>query len=193
MARRNQTVWLLVFTLAVALLWYWQHRPSTPRVIPQPNLETFNGCGMEGDASSPAVRELNLLKNRYTAPEPQEIDPRVTLAAMLEPGDDRTRWNDHHAAEITGYLWDVKVGGVETVNCHASDPPERDTHIELVLDPRNGSEDRRVIVEVTPAPAPSPNSAVKTGQHPLSATIFTDAGSASAAGCSSTPNTSPNP
>jgi hypothetical protein len=150
MARRNQTIWLLVLALAVALLEYWQHRPSTPRVIPQPNLETFNGCGMEGDASGPAVRKLNLLKNRYTAPEPQQIDPRVTLAAMLEPGDDRARWNDHHAAEITGYLWDVKVGGVETVNCHAADPPERDTHIELVLDPMNGSEDRRVIVEVTP-------------------------------------------
>jgi len=150
MARRNQTIWLLVLALAVALLWYWQHRPATPRVIPQPNLETFNGCGMEGDASSRAVRELNLLKNRYTAPEPQQIDPHVTLAAMLEPGDDRARWNDHHAAEITGYLWDVKVGGVETVNCHAADPPERDTHIELVLDPMNGSENRRVIVEVTP-------------------------------------------
>jgi len=105
---------------------------------------------MEGDASNPAVRELNLLKNRYIAPEAQQIDSRVTLTAMLEPGDDRTRWNDHHAAEISGYVWDVKVGGVETVNCHAYDPPERDTHIELVLDPMNGPEDRRVIVEVTP-------------------------------------------
>jgi hypothetical protein len=123
---------------------------ATPRVIPQPNLETCNGCGMKGDASSPAVRELNLLRNRYTAPEPRQIDPRVTLAAMLEPGGDRIRWNDHHATEITGYLWDVKVGGVETVNCHAADPPERYAHIELVHDPRNGCEDHRVIVEVTP-------------------------------------------
>jgi hypothetical protein len=81
MARRNQTIWLVVLAQAVALLWYWQHRPSTAPVIPKPNLETFNGCGMEGDASSSAVRELNLLKNRYAAPEPQQIDPRVTLAA----------------------------------------------------------------------------------------------------------------
>jgi hypothetical protein len=35
-------------------------------------------------------------------------------------------------------------------NCHATDPPDRDTHIELVLDPMNSSEIRRFIVEVTP-------------------------------------------
>lgn len=149
---RNKTVswtWFALLLVAVRL-WMWRHRPTTPRPAAQPALETFNGCGMEGDASNPAVRELNLLKNRYTAPEPQQIDPNVTLAAILEPGDDRTRWNDHHAGEITGYVWDVKVGGVETVNCRASDPPDRDTHIELVLDPMSGSEARRVIVEVTP-------------------------------------------
>jgi hypothetical protein len=105
---------------------------------------------MEGDAANPSVRGLNLLKNRYTVPEPQQLDPDVTLAAMLEPGDDRGRWSDQHAAEITGYVSDVKVGGVETVNCHATDPHDRDTHIELVRDPMNTSEIRRFIVEVTP-------------------------------------------
>ena len=150
MARRNQTAWLLIVALALAGLWYWRHQPAAPRVTPQPAFETYNGCGMEGEASSPTVRELNLLKNRYTAPEPQQIDPRASLAAMLEPGDDRGRWDDRRAAEITGYVWDVKVGGVETVNCRATDPPDRDTHIELVLDPMNSSEQRRVIVEVTP-------------------------------------------
>jgi hypothetical protein len=150
MARRKSGLWGLLLALALLAVWYLQHRPPTPRRAPQPALETFNGCGMQGDASSPALRELNLLKNRYTAPEPQQLDPRVTLVAMLEPGDDRARWNDHHAAEITGFVWDVKVGGVETVNCRAADPPDRDTHIELVLDPMNGSRDRRVIVEVTP-------------------------------------------
>jgi hypothetical protein len=150
MPRRKSGVWGLLVVLAAAAVWYVEHRSPATRVAMQPALETFNGCGMEGDASSPAIRELNLLKNRYAVPEPEQIDPRVTLAAILEPGDDRTRWNDHHAAEITGYVSDVKVGGVETVNCHAADPPDRDTHIELVLDPMNSSEDRRVIVEVTP-------------------------------------------
>jgi hypothetical protein len=150
MVRRKSGVWGLLVILTVVAVWYLQHRPPSKQVAIQPDLETLNHCAMEGDASSPAVRELNLLKNRYAAPEPQQIDPRVTLAAMLEPGDDRTRWNDHHAAEITGYVWDVKVGGVETVNCHAADPPDRDTHIELVLDPMSGQQDHRVIVEVTP-------------------------------------------
>ena len=150
MARRNYTNWLLLIALVLVALWFWRHGPGIARVSPQPAFETYNGCGMEGDASSAAVRELNLLKNRYTAPEPQQIDPRVSLAAMLEPGHDRARWNDRRAADITGYVWDVKVGGVETVNCRATDPPDRDTHIELVLDPMNSSEDRRVIVEVTP-------------------------------------------
>jgi hypothetical protein len=150
MPRRKSGVWGLLLLLSVVAVWYLRYRQTPTRIPPQTALETFNGCGMEGDASSPAVRELNFLKNRYNAPEPQQIDPSVSLAAMLEPGDDRTRWNDHHAAEITGYVWDVKVGGVETVNCRAADPPDRDTHIELVLDPMNSSEDRRVIVEVTP-------------------------------------------
>ncbi|HXJ04095.1 MAG TPA: hypothetical protein VNH65_03300 [Candidatus Acidoferrum sp.] len=151
MARSRNKIWpFLLAALALLALWNWLHQPARPHVTPQPALETYNGCGMEGDASNPAVRELNLLKNRYTAPDPQQIDPRVTLDAMLDPGDDRGRWNDRHAAEITGYVWDVKVGGVETVNCRATDPPDRDTHIELVLDPLNSSETRRVIVEVTP-------------------------------------------
>jgi hypothetical protein len=32
----------------------------------------------------------------------------------------------------------VKRGGIESVNCYARDDAERDTHIELVLDPMNG-------------------------------------------------------
>jgi hypothetical protein len=36
------------------------------------------------------------------------------------------------------------------VNCHARDASDRDTHIELVLDPLSSSGSERVIVEVTP-------------------------------------------
>ena len=49
------------------------------------NLDTFNGCGMQGDARSLAVQALDRLKNRYTAPNQAEIDPRITLAAILAP------------------------------------------------------------------------------------------------------------
>jgi len=114
------------------------------------DLQTYNGCGMEGDARSLGVRALNRLKNRVTAPKPADINPRITLAAMLAPGNDIGRWKVRYGAEVTGYVEDVKVGGIETVNCHARSPQYRDTHIELVLDPMNSGAVQRVIVEVTP-------------------------------------------
>jgi hypothetical protein len=152
MARANRNLFPLLVVIALLAIWYWRHRPDSARSVPAPNrqLETLDGCPVEGDASSPAVRELNRLKNRTASPAPQQLDPAVTLAAMLEPGDDRGRWNESHAAEVVGYVQDVKVGGVETVNCRATDPEHRDTHIELVLDPMNASEENRMIVEVTP-------------------------------------------
>jgi hypothetical protein len=103
---------------------------------------------MEGDARSSGVRALNRLKNRYTAP--QQIDPAITLAAMLAPGRDTGRWKVMQGAEIVGYVFDVKVGGIESTNCRAHAAEQRDTHIELVLDPMAGSPTQRVIVEVTP-------------------------------------------
>jgi hypothetical protein len=113
------------------------------------DLNTFHGCGMEGDARSLAVQALDRLKNRYIAPSPAEIDPRITLEGILAPGNDVSRWKVKQGAEIVD-VWDVKRGGIESVNCHARDDAERDTHIELVLDPMNGGPSRRRIVEVTP-------------------------------------------
>ena len=155
MARANRNLLPLLVVVALLAFWFWRHRPETSspsRSAPaaRQDLETLDGCGLEGDATNPSVRQLNRLKNRTAAPEPQQIDSRASLAAMLEPGDDRSRWDESRGGEITGYVWDVKVGGVETVNCRASDPQHRDTHIELVLDPMNSSANHRVIVEVTP-------------------------------------------
>jgi hypothetical protein len=116
----------------------------------QTGLPTYNGCPMEGDARSAAVRALNRLKNRYTAPKPEQINPKITLATVLAPGSDIGRWKVKDAAEITGYVYDVKPGGVETVNCHARGLADRDTHIELVLDPMAAGATKRMIVEVTP-------------------------------------------
>jgi len=112
--------------------------------------DTYAGCGMEGDATAPAVQALNRLKNRYAAPAAADVDSQVTLAALVRPGDDRSRWDEGRGASIVGYVVDVKPGGIETVNCKARDLPDRDTHIALVLDPMSGEGPRRVIVEVTP-------------------------------------------
>src|SRR2546422_8770103 len=107
--------------------------------------DIFNNCGMIGDAKNPVVQVLNRKKNRYEAPKPSDLDTNVTLGAMLQPGDDEGRWDDTHAAEIVGYVYDVKPGGTETCNCHAKDRNYRDTHIELVLDPMDEGETKRVI------------------------------------------------
>lgn len=111
--------------------------------------QVYHGCGVAGDATSATARTLNQLKNRYTAPRPADLDSSVTLAALLKPGNDRSRWNEHRGASIVGYVLDVKPGGMETTNCHARDPQYKDTHISLVLDPmKTGA--LPVIVEVTP-------------------------------------------
>lgn len=107
-------------------------------------------CPVNGTARSPDVRALNHLKNRTAMPARPDIDATVTLKAMVAPGDDRSRWSTQHAAVIEGYVANVMVGGVESVNCGARKPADRDTHIELTLDPRNDAEIRHVIVEVTP-------------------------------------------
>jgi hypothetical protein len=114
------------------------------------DLEVFDGCGLEGDAKKQSVQQLNDFKSRFTAPKASDFDPKVTLAAILAPGDDQNRWDMKKAAEITGFVFDAKVGGVETANCHAKDPEHRDTHIEITLDQNDTAETRRVIVEVTP-------------------------------------------
>lgn len=107
-------------------------------------------CPVEGDAKNARVKDLNLLKRRMTTPSPTDMDNKVTLAAMVAPGDDTSRFDVKKGATIEGYVADVKVGGVESVNCHTHDPKYRDTHIELTLIPLHDAESKHVIVEVTP-------------------------------------------
>jgi hypothetical protein len=123
---------------------------STTAPPPSRAQPSFLGCPMAGSATAPRVRTLNELKNRFTAPRPADIDSTVTLAALLRPGDDRARWDERRGATIVGYVHDVKAGGVESVNCRARDLADRDTHIELILDPMRASGPQRVVVEVTP-------------------------------------------
>src|SRR5438105_14970779 len=88
-------------------------------------------CPLQGDAKQAEARALNPLKRRMAVPQPADIDKSVTLEAMLAPGADRGRWSEQRAAEITAYVMDVKVGGVESVHCPAHSPRDRDTHLEL--------------------------------------------------------------
>jgi hypothetical protein len=110
---------------------------------------TGQTCPSTGDARNPEARQLNLLKNRDTAPTQEQIDGGVTLDAMLAPGDDLDRFDENRGATIQGTVVRVLPGGIESVNCHARDLAHRDTHIELALSPTAVPTDR-VIVEVTP-------------------------------------------
>src|SRR2546421_4053080 len=104
-------------------------------------------CPPEGDAVQAEARALRPPKRRMATPTARDIDPKVTLKAMLAPGDDTDRWSQQKAATITGYVTDVKVGGIESVNCHTHTPLYRDTHIEVTA---GGSSPEPLIVEVTP-------------------------------------------
>jgi hypothetical protein len=106
-------------------------------------------CGPEGDAKPEKLKALNRDKNRFATPSVDDIDSDVTLAAMLSPGEDEGRFDQTKAARIVGFVVKVKAGGQESCNCHASDPNDRDTHIELALSP-DAPRNQRVVVEVTP-------------------------------------------
>ncbi len=110
----------------------------------------LKGCPPEGDAKPDGVKAVNILKNRIEPPKSDDFDPNATIASMLHSGEDDSRWDDKQAATIVGYVRDVKPGGIETCNCHAKSLDDRDTHIELVLDPSHAADTDVLIVEVTP-------------------------------------------
>ena len=117
---------------------------------------TLNGmpCPLEGTARSEDVKELNENKGRYHFPVAADVDTTVTLTSMIAPGDDEDRFNVKSAATVAGFVLEVLKGGVETCNCHATNPDERDTHIALTLssmlptDP--DAKKQSVVAEVTP-------------------------------------------
>ena len=95
----------------------------------------------------PGKRAFNDLKNRTALPSAADFDPRVTLAAMLAPGDDRGRWQQTRAAAIEGYVVRIHDADRESANCFSS--TRVDTHIEIAQG-LDAPPAQRVIVEVTP-------------------------------------------
>ena len=144
--RRSLTNIVVLVALLIPAISQARHSPKASGN----DAAVLAACPVEGDAKNPQVRALNPLKRRMAAPSPAEMDSQVTLAMMVSPGDDTGRFDTKRGATIEGYVADVKVGGVESVNCHTHDPQYRDTHIELTLDPMHDAENKHVIVEVTP-------------------------------------------
>lgn len=95
---------LIVFLLLGLLL------PEAKAQAPPSNMDVFDGGGMDGSAESASLKQPNQLKNRYTAPQANQIDHSITLDAMRSPGNDKTRWSSTSGAELTGFVLDVKTG-----------------------------------------------------------------------------------
>lgn len=104
-------------------------------------------CPPRGCALTGAGRAFALLKNRDVVPRASDFDPRATLEAVLEPGDDAARWSDSHAATLEGYVVDVRPGSIEAANCFSL--TRRDVHIHLARTP-NAPPRASLVVEVTP-------------------------------------------
>lgn len=126
-------------------------KTNAPKVEDK-NIENIDcdNCPFQGNAKTLKLKELNILKNRINFPSPKDINALVTLNALLKKGDDTDRWNTRYGARITGYVYDVKPGGVETSNCKSKEKDLRDTHIELILNPMSNEKNEIIIVEVTP-------------------------------------------
>jgi hypothetical protein len=101
----------------------------------------------QGCELRPGRWAFNRLKNRAALPAVTDFDQRVTLAALVAPGNDRARWSEARAAAIEGYVVAVEDANAEAANCFSL--MRRDAHIEVAL--RADAPPReRVILEVTP-------------------------------------------
>jgi hypothetical protein len=104
-------------------------------------------CPSAGIALTGRARELHRLKNRTALPQAADFDPRVTLDALLQRGDDRNRWSTNRAARVQGLVIDVAYAGTEATNCF--NPCRRDIHI-VISTRAYAPKIEHVIVEVTP-------------------------------------------
>jgi hypothetical protein len=104
-------------------------------------------CPSAGIALTSRARQLHRLKNRTALPEAADFDSRVTLAALLERGNDTHRWSTERAAKIQGEVIDVAYARPEATNCFS--PCRRDIHI-AIADRKGAAKNEQVIVEITP-------------------------------------------
>jgi hypothetical protein len=108
---------------------------------------TLAPCPPQGCAFTPAKRALVMLKNRTGIPADTDFDRRVTLDALVAPGDDHGRWSESRAAAVEGYVVGIGEGSVEASNCFSL--TRRDVHIE-VAQRMDAPQQQIVVLEVTP-------------------------------------------
>lgn len=104
-------------------------------------------CPSAGIALTSRAASLHRLKNRTTFPQTADFDSRVTLDALLQPGDDSNRWSVDRAARIQGQVIDVAYARPEATNCF--NPCGRDIHIHISKH-KDAGKSEHVVLEVTP-------------------------------------------
>lgn len=104
-------------------------------------------CPSAGIGITGRTRQLHRLKNRTAIPQAADFDEKVTLDALLQRGDDSTRWSTGRAARVQGLVIDVAHAGTEAANCF--NPCRRDIHI-LIANRKEAPKSEQVVLEVTP-------------------------------------------
>jgi len=104
-------------------------------------------CPSAGIALTTRARYLHRMKNRTALPQPADFDARVTLDALLQPGDYSSRWSNDRAARVQGFVIDAGYARPEATNCF--NPCRRDIHI-LIAKHKDAAQTEEVVVEVTP-------------------------------------------
>lgn len=104
-------------------------------------------CPSAGIGITGRTRQLHRLKNRTAIPQTADFDERVTLDALLQRGDDSSRWSTERAARVQGLVVDVAHAGTEAANCF--NPCRRDIHI-LIANRKEAPKSEQVVLEVTP-------------------------------------------
>jgi len=104
-------------------------------------------CPNSGIAFTRRARELHLLKNRTGLPQLTDFDSRITLDALLQPGNDTERWQTDRAVRIQGEVVDVAYARPEATNCFS--PCRRDIHI-VIARQKPAPKNEQVVLEVTP-------------------------------------------
>jgi hypothetical protein len=112
--------------------------------VPDPNNpgETIP-CGPEGTAKDGKAKTSHLAfignpnKNRFDMPDPSKIN-QVRVADLVK-ATKSSNYQTGEAVQVSGYVYDVKPGGVESCNCGTKDQSFIDTDVA-----------NRMIVEITP-------------------------------------------
>jgi len=107
--------------------------------------DTFDGCKPTGNAKDSKHMNLNVLKNRFLAPDSYDTLDFDAFSNLTENQVHQLR-----GGVLTGYVIGVKQSGGESCNCGQTDPVHVDTHITIVKDPAHTEGKFRMICEVTP-------------------------------------------